>query len=94
MQTSKLERILLTNVGYIAKKYTLKVFEKPFGFVSRGLNDFNFLYTDIDTWLLEDDDLKDSQLQLLGLDVGSINDDDRYWNYDYTRRGRGRYWAS
>ena len=38
----------------------------------------------------EIDGFDDNQLAMLGLDVGAINDDKRYWDYNTRGRNRGR----
>lgn len=101
MAVSKFERLLLTRVDILVAR----LFRKLFGwFYVPVFNNWVFfikgtksMYIDFDDWEDANDDFDDSQLFKLGLDVESINDKRRYWEYNPRtdrdtgdRRGRSR----
>lgn len=87
MEISKFEQVLSINVGGIFIRITCK----PFRFIYRSCVFYRVMlrsmYFDYDLWDDSTDDMKDSQLFKLGLDVERINDINDYLNYNLSDRG-------
>ena len=87
---SKLEKWLMTSVGSIFKTVAMWSFGWAItpvsAYTDQAIVDIKMLFFDEEE---EIEGFDDNQLAMLGLDVGAINDDERYWDYN-TRGRRGR----